>query len=180
MRPLDKDSAARAIDGLALEPGNRTLAQYWLSLWRGDALPPRAALSPAQMKRFLPLILLLDTVPEKSVTIRLAGTHYRKALGTELTGQDWIALAPPAYRAERLRIFSEIARGAVGVGHRHVPLTYDPDYVCEEIVLPFAADDDGSSPVLVHVNWRRESYAQARSVPQALGDPLDFRLCALA
>ncbi len=162
-----------------MEPDNRVLADHWLSLWTGDALPPRAKLDPRQIKPFLPNLLLFEVVPDKSVVIRLAGTRYRRALNTELTGQDWIALAPEHYRAERLRIISAIARGAIGVGHRRVPLTHGADYVCEEILLPFAPECGDTHPVLVHVNWKAEEFVQIRSTQKALGDPLDFRICAL-
>jgi len=177
---FNKDAAARTIAELGLEEANRTLAAHWLSLWRGDALPPRAALSPAKIKPFLPNMVMLDVVPEARVTVRLAGTAVTKALGLELTGQDWVALAPKSYRAERLRILSNVARGAIGTGHRRIPMALAGDYICEEILLPFAPEPSGAHPVLVHVNWKPQYMLRIESPGQAIGNPLDFRVVALA
>ncbi|HEY0105831.1 MAG TPA: PAS domain-containing protein, partial [Rhizomicrobium sp.] len=120
---FSKTDAERLAAGLEMREAHRALLDHWLSLWPGDALPSRALLSPAKLKYYLPSLLLFDTVPDRSVTIRLAGTRILRTLKTELTGQDWIALAPKSYRAERLRLFSRMARGAFGLGHRRIPLT---------------------------------------------------------
>lgn len=173
------DRAAQAIADTSLEAANRSLAEHWLSLWAGDEIPARKSLRPEKLRAFLPTVLLLDTVPGRSVTVRLAGTTFRRALDTELTGTDWIASAPPDYRETRLRIISQIARGAIGIGHRRVEMCGEDDYVCEEILLPFAADGDGPATVLVHVNWHPEHLSVVRSATQALGNPLDFAVLAL-
>ena len=107
-----KRAVENIIAGLDLEQSNRTLADHWLSLWEGDALPPRAKLNPAKLKSFLPGMLLFDVVPDRSITVRLAGTGYRYALQNDPTGTDWIAAAPESHRANRLKAFSTIARGA--------------------------------------------------------------------
>jgi hypothetical protein len=176
---FNKGAAARTIAGLGLEDANRALAEHWLSLWPGDALPPRAALSPAKLKPFLPNMVMLDVMPRARVTVRLAGTAVTTALGMELTGQDWVALAPQNYRAERLRILSKVARGAIGTGHRRIPMALAGDYTCEEILLPFAPEPSGAHPVLVHINWKPEYLLRIESPGQAIGNPLDFRVIAL-
>lgn len=176
---FNKSAARRMIAGLGLEEANRALAEHWLSLWPGDALPPRAALSPAKIKPFLPNMVMLEVVPQTRVTIRLAGTAVTKALGMELTGQDWVALAPKSYRAERLRILSTVARGAIGIGHRRIQMALAGDYTCEEILLPFAPEPSGAYPVLVHINWKPEYLLRIESPGQAIGNPVDFRMIAL-
>ncbi len=176
---VNKGAARRMLAGLGLEEANRALADHWLALWPGDALPPRAALSPAKIKPFLPNMVMLDVVPGARVTVRLAGTAVTKALGLELTGQDWLALAPRSYRAERLRILSKVARGAIGTGHRRIVMALAGDYTCEEILLPFAAEPSGAHPVLVHINWKPEYLLRIESPGQAIGMPLDFRVLAL-
>lgn len=177
---LSNRAAQELLAHLDLEAPNRALAEHWLALWDGDALPPRSRLDPRKIKSFLPHIMIFDAVPGRSVTVRLAGTRYSKALGTELTGVDWIAAAPAHYRAERLRIISQIARGAIGVGHRRVAMTDGNDYTCEEIVLPFAAEPGGTHPVLVHVDWRPQYLTQVQSPQQAMGVHWIFRCSASA
>jgi hypothetical protein len=154
-----KPSAERAQDVVAklkLEESNRALAENWLSLWDGDALPPRANFNPARMKPFLPNLIMFNVRPDVSVTVRLAGTAFHHFLDAELTGRDWIALAPESHRATRLKLFSTIARGALLVAHRRIEMTVGDDYISEEILLPFAPEANGTSPVIVHVNFKPE------------------------
>jgi PAS domain len=179
MTSFSKRDAERLVAGLILRPASRTLVEYWLSLWAGDALPRRETLRPARMKRYLPNVLLFDVVPEKSVTVRLAGTQIVHAIKTELTGRDWVAMAPPSYRAERLRVFTALARGAIGVGHRRIPTTFNQHYNSEEVLLPFAPEAGGVSPVMCHLDGDADRHAEVYPVSEAIGKPLNFGLHAL-
>lgn len=176
---FDRDFAESLLARVDLELANRALARHWLGWWKDGALPARTRLEPAKLKSFLPNLILFDVVPDRSVTVRLAGTLFRRALGTEITGKDWVAVAPAHYRAERLRIISQIARGAVGIGHRRIAMRGAEAYVCEEILLPFAAEACGTSPVLVHVDWHPQHLSVVESAEQALGDPIDFKVLPL-
>lgn len=179
VRAFDKRAAAETIEALALDPSNRAIAGRWLSLWPGDALPPRSAFHPAMLTPYLPNILMFNVVPQVSVTVRLAGTRYNHILGTELTGRDWIAAAPEHHRAVRLGLFSAIARGAVVMDHRRLAMSVGDAIVVEEILLPFAAEAGGVHPVLVHVNLKADQYLKISSVKEALSDPLDYKLVEL-
>jgi len=180
MSSFSKAHAQDVIAQLSLEESNRALADHWLSLWDGDALPPRAKFNPAKMKPFLANIIMFNVVPNRSVMVRLAGTGFRHFLDSELTGGDWIGLAPKSHRATRLKLFTSIARGAILVAHRLVAMTVGADYISEEILLPFAPDASGSTPVLVHVNFKPEHFLKIKSMAQVTGDPLDFQLVPLA
>ena len=39
---LSRQAAQELVTHTALEAPNKALAEHWLSLWNGDALPPRA------------------------------------------------------------------------------------------------------------------------------------------
>lgn len=171
-----KRAVENIIAGLDLEQSNRTLADHWLSLWEGDALPPRAKLNPAKLKSFLPGMLLFDVVPDRSITVRLAGTGYRYALQKDPTGTDWIAAAPESHRANRLKAFSTIARGAVLIAHRRIGMLAGEDYISEEILLPFAPDASGVVTVMARVNFGEREFQRIRSVPQVTGEPLDVKI----
>jgi hypothetical protein len=179
MHAPNKRAADDAVAQLELESSNAALASHWLSLWRGDELPRRAAFRPAALKPYLSSILLFDVVPDASVTVRLAGTGYRHILGAELTGQDWIAAAPQDHRAMRLGLFSTVARGAIVMAHRRIAMTVGDDYRSEEILLPFAREASGAHPVLVHVNFKPQQFLQIRSIKQVTGDPLDWKMLPL-
>jgi hypothetical protein len=179
-RGFDRARAREIIARLKLEATNRAVADYWLSLWEGDALPPRTKFNPARIKQFLRGLVLFDVVPDEGVTIRLAGTGFAFLLGTELTGKDWIAMAPEGYRAERLRIFSVIARGAVGVGHRRIDLYEGTNFLSEEILLPFAAAPGANNQqVLTRLNWPDNYFIKIKSAEQAAGIPLSFETIPL-
>ena len=171
-----RSAVERIVAGLNLEESNRVLAEHWLSLWDGNALPPRARFNPAKLKSYLPSILMFDVVPDRSVKVRLAGTGYRYVLERDPTGEDWIAAAPQSHRDTRLRSFSAIARGAVLVAHRRVAMLHDGQHVSEEILLPFAPDAHGVVTVLGRVNFKADEFRHIRSAPQILGDPLDVIL----
>ncbi len=176
---FSKTDAERLAAGLEMREAHRALLDHWLSLWPGDALPSRALLSPAKLKYYLPSLLLFDTVPDRSVTIRLAGTRILRTLKTELTGPGWIALGPKSSRAERLRLFSRMARGAFGLGHRRIPLTFGQHYISEELILPFAEEPSGITPLLCHLDGDADPHVEIHPIDEALGVPLDFKLVPL-
>ena len=179
MKHFNKRAAAQLLARLNIQDVSRELVEHWLSLWQGDALPPRAAFNPSRFKAYLPSIILFNVVPDVSVHVRLAGTRYQHFLGTELTGRDWIAAAPDSYKPVRLKAFSDVARGAVVLDHRLLAMDLGANVVAEEIVLPFAPDPDGVSQVMAHVNVTMDQFLKIASVQQALGDPIDLTMILL-
>jgi hypothetical protein len=181
MQIFDRGAALRIVSDLELAPSNRKFIEYWLSLWSGNALPERNAIKPADLKPLLSNLIMFDVVPSKSVTVRLAGTNFNFTLGTELTGEDWIAAAPPDYRGERLRVFTDIASGAIGRGLRRIDMKSGESETSEEVLLPFRAEADGSAQLVVcHVDWRPvQEFARIASREQAYGEPLAFETIQL-
>ncbi|MGD0193161.1 MAG: PAS domain-containing protein [Rhizomicrobium sp.] len=181
MQFFDRSAALSILSDLELSPSNRRLVQYWLSLWSGNALPERHAVKPADLKPLLSNLIMFDVAPARSVKVRLAGTNFNFILGTELTGEDWIELAPPDYRRERLRVFTDIASGAIGRGIRKIDMKTGDSETSEELLLPFRAEADGSPQlVLCHVDWRpQQEFARIVSREQALGEPLAFETIQL-
>lgn len=179
MSGFDRQAAERAIEALHLAPSNGELAARWLALWQGGALPPREAFRPAHFKTFLPTVILLNIVPDVSVTVRLAGTRYAHILGQEVTGMDWLAAASQDHRATRLAVYSKVARGAILFSHRRLHTTDGEDYISEEIVLPFAPDAHGVTPVLAHANVPVDRYMKIKAAAQAMSEPVDYKLVPL-
>jgi hypothetical protein len=100
-------------------------------------------------------------------------------LDAELTGRDWIAMAPPAHRAIRLRNLSAVARGAVLVTHRRAAMVAGDDCSNEEIALPFAPEDSGVHPIMVHVDWRLDHLTKMTAITQIEHEALDFKIVPL-
>jgi hypothetical protein len=173
---FDKAHAMQAISGLGLQPTNAAIAAHWLSVWNGGALPRRSALSPARMKQYLPRLMLFEVRPGRSVTVKLAGTLFKRMLGVELTGVDWLAAAPDDYREERLQSFDEVAAGALYVGHRELEMTFGPPVRSQELLLPFLPDTpDAAHTVLCHVDWPGDGPVnQVKMTPATTGRPFDI------
>ena len=176
MASFSKAAVADIIAGLNLEESNRVFAAHWLSLWDGDMLPSSRKFNPSGLKTFLPGLLKFEVVPDRRVTVRLAGTGYAYVFKTDPTGSDWIEAAPVTHRANRLKVFSAIARGAILVAHRRVGMLSSEDFVSEEVFVPFAPDPGGAVPVLGRVNFTPSQFVRIRSIAQVTGDPLDHAL----
>jgi len=181
MYRIDGAAVCRILADLDLAPANRQLANYWLSLCDDGQIPARSMIRPGALRSLLPNLILFDVVPDRSVTVRLAGTTFRAVLGIDLTGKDWIALAPENYRSRRLAIFSEIAAGALGRGIRHVEMDWPNDYSCEEFMLPFRAEpDETAAAVICHVDWKlKGDFTPIKSRSQAMGAALAFETIPL-
>jgi hypothetical protein len=154
--PLAKIDARQILSQIDFSPRCRQIADYWLSIWDGDLLPGRSCINPASIKPLLPGVIIFEVVPGMSVTVGLSGTDFQSALKCELTAADWLNRTPLKGRAKRLRIFSQIARGAIGFNRWC--FTHDVQGVgvaiCEKLLLPLRPDgDDAAICVLGFVDW---------------------------
>jgi len=69
-------------------PEQRQLFDYWRSKCGGRRMASRADIAPAEIKRLLPYVTLIDIVAEAKprFRVRLAGTQLREFFGREITG----------------------------------------------------------------------------------------------
>ncbi len=92
---------------------------YWASLRRGASLPARVDLHPANMKRLLPTVSLIDVVKEpRDYRLRLAGTGLYGVYGREITGRllgDVYNTAAADYWRKELDKVVDERRPGVGV-----------------------------------------------------------------
>lgn len=156
---LNKAAAQQCFDAEPSGPNGQRVANYWLSLWRGDELPLRADFKPRDIADQLPSIGIFDVIPDKSVRCRLFGSILAQGIGRDITGEDWLALTPESQRVARLERFSTVARGAIGRGLRTSIRESGEQQFSEELLLPFGdVAGDGTRQVLVHVAWRPTAY----------------------
>ena len=152
---FDRHIAEEAFAVLPLVETNRQLADYWLSLWDGDALPVRKSFSPGAVRGHLPGLMIQEVKPGASLIVRLCGTAISQAFGRDLTGCDLIALSPPETRAERLERNSKVAEGAVGLATRRRENRLGVAVESQELHLPLGdVTEDGARLVLLHTSWR--------------------------
>lgn len=93
---------------------------YWASLRRGASLPARVDLHPANMKRLLPTVSLIDVVKgePRDYRLRLAGTGLYGVYGREITGrklEDVYNTAAGDYWRKELDKVVDERRPGVGV-----------------------------------------------------------------
>ena len=152
---MDPDVIRRKLKALRIDPVNRQMVEYWLSLSENGERPRREAFDPTDVSELLRGCGLFDVKPGESVHCRIAGMVLKLIFGANVVGQDWLEITPARHRAQRLARYSAVAQGAIGVGRRlAVAEGRDPVRI-EEVMLPFDRNrEDGMCPVLVHTDWR--------------------------
>lgn len=120
----------------------RELYAYW-NAKRGDSFaPPRSAIDPAEIRRLLPLILLLDVIgTPPRFRVRLAGTKVVEAYGREITGfhideldldkMDHVVLA---------NLVEVVEKGCPSLAHREYTRNDGRHMKYERLVLPLSSD----------------------------------------
>lgn len=178
---LCRAAAQRCFDSEPPGPNGLRVANYWLSLWRGNDLPLRADFKPRDVADQLPSIGIFDVIPDKSVRCRLFGSMLTQGIGRDLTGEDWLALTPEPQRATRLERFSAVACGAIGRGIRLTNRESGERQFSEEMLLPFGdVAEDGTRQVLVHIAWRQSAYDPTLTTLASAGNlAIEFRLTSL-
>jgi hypothetical protein len=67
----------------------RQMYSYWRSKFEGDLLPRRSAIDPAEIKRFLPQLTIVEVVSdERRYVYRLVGTMEVEIRGRDPTGKS--------------------------------------------------------------------------------------------
>jgi hypothetical protein len=92
---------------------------YWASLRKGGRLPGRADIHPAQFKRHLPTVSLIDVRSDtRDYRLRLAGTGLYGVYGREITGRNldeiYNSTAADYWRVELDKVVND-RRPGVGV-----------------------------------------------------------------
>ena len=154
LQKITKDTAESAIEKLSLGEKNTAFVGYWLSLWRGDELPRFETFDMARLPALAPMMVLFDVVPERSVIVRSAGSEVCRAVGRQLAGLDWIAYAAARNQKLRMQNMSEVANGSVLLARRPFSLATGTPRANEELVLPFAPNADGVTPVVACTDWK--------------------------
>lgn len=173
--------ASAALAALPLEPGNRRLVDYWLSLWEDNALPQRRSFIPSRVPDLLPGIMIEEIKPGAYVRVRLSGTAINQAFGMDVTGRDLLELSPPSHREGRRRRNESIASGAAALSVRRMTTRLGAATIGQEVQLPFRdVTEDGACLALLHTSWR-PSNAQpgVAEVHDILDPPLEHRVIPL-
>ena len=123
----------------------RALYDYWRARHRGGRLPARGDIDPADLRRLLPRLALIDVLREGddlAFRYRLTGTEIVNRAGRDPTGKRFDEL----YRGDYLQTANTTYRQVVDTGRPHTsdrvyPLVPGREYMSyDRLLLPLAAD----------------------------------------
>jgi hypothetical protein len=125
-------------------PEIKSIFQYWRSIQPATGLAGRQHLDPADIKRLLPGVWLLDVQHEPfRLRYRLVGTRVGYVIGREVTGL-WLDEAHPdaAEKPSYFDRYRTVAETAVPSWRRGRPrLWVHQDFaIIENLLMPLAAD----------------------------------------
>lgn len=152
---------ARTADQLAgCHPSLLTLHEYWRARRGNRAMPARTDIDPIDMKSLLPVLILIDVVPDaRRYVYRLVGTHEVEMRGADPTGKP----VEEAYYGESaedtLYYLDRVVRERQPILYRG---TYQPlrTRIQREDVLFLPLSQDGKTVnmvmVLGHTDWVKE------------------------
>lgn len=130
----------------------RAVVAYWREKCGGRSMPSRAEIDPADLKPYLPCIMLVDVVRDaRRFVYRLVGTHEVAGRGYDPTGRSVI----DAFYAESLE--AGLATYEYVVRERR-PFCFRDPYLTEDnwreeedtVYLPLSSDGETVDKVLVY------------------------------
>jgi len=151
--PYDKAAVRAAVDLMGLAPRSLQFVQCWLDSWNGGDLPAAGSFPDARAQSLSPLVMITLLTPGVAAPVTFMGADLVRFTGLDLTGMDWINLAPPELRGERLRRADAIGAGALLRTTREVMLSSQEPYFFETVSVPLCADGDGRVPLVHFADW---------------------------
>jgi hypothetical protein len=138
----------------------RKLYDYWSAKRGGRAMPRRADIDPADVKRYLPMMMLVDvTADERRFVYRLVGTGEVANRGGDPTGKSVQEAFFGGSVEEALACYEYVVRN-------RAPFCYRGDYAAPDgrietddiLYLPLSENGDSVNMILVYSH----SYAYKR------------------
>lgn len=149
----DKAAVRAAVDLMGLAPRGLQFVELWLDQWSGAELPGASGFPGPHAEQFQPLIMITLLRPGVGAPVTYMGQALVRAIGMNLTGMDWIGLAPPELRGERMRRANAIAAGALLRTTREVVLDSQAPYFFETISVPLRPNAEGRVPLVHFADW---------------------------
>ncbi len=149
----DKTAVQAAADFMGLAPRCQKFIELWLAGWTGKDLPQPGSFPGAGAQDLEPLIMITLLESGAGARVTFMGETLKRVVGVDLTGMDWINLAPPELRRERLRRANTVGAGAVLRTTRQVMLNSRKPYFFETVSVPLGPDADGRVPLVHFADW---------------------------
>jgi hypothetical protein len=149
----DKAAVRAAVDHMGLAPRSQLFVQLWLEGWTGKDLPQAGSFPCAREQELESLIMVTLLEPGVSAQVTYMGQTLQRAAGLDVTGMDWISLAPPELRGERMRRANAIGAGAILRTTRQVAMDSRTPYFFECVSVPLHPDAEGRVPLVHFADW---------------------------
>ena len=149
----DKAAVRGAVDLMGLAPRSLQFVEQWLDSWDDTELPDANAFPGGRMESLEPLMMITLLTPGVAAPVTRMGQALVRVTGLDLTGMDWIGLAPPEFRGERMRRANAIGAGAILRTTREVVLDSQAPYFFETISVPLRPDQHGRVTLVHFADW---------------------------
>ena len=151
-------------------PEFQFLYRYWRSKHRGDDLPARAAIHPAEFTKLLPRIYLVDVLrdgePPLKFRYRLCGSEHLMINGKEITGMELADAMAPQYVDAIRAVYSFVAEtGKPHVARSFAAIEGRQHVVYDRLLLPLASDGHTVDMMLGYLHPVTLSAAPVASQP---------------
>lgn len=149
----DKAAVRAAVDLMGLAPRSQQFIDQWLESWNGNDLPLPGSFPGRRAESLQSLVMITLLAPGVSAPVTYMGQALVHATGLDLTGMDWIGLAAPEQRVERMRRAGAVGAGAILRTTREVVLNSQEPYFFETISVPLRPDAEGRVPLVHFADW---------------------------
>lgn len=146
---LGPQAAVSAVDyevseaDVPLHPKNLFLLDYWRSKMTGDGFVPRASIDPAELKKVLGGVFIVEPVDQgKDLLYRLVGSQNERRLGMRYMGRRFTECYSPDMAADQIAFHNRIFQSGTPAFLRGRLLGIDLEYVqFEASYLPIMRHD---------------------------------------
>jgi hypothetical protein len=139
----------------------QAMYDYWLGKRGGRTMPARADIEPAEIKKLLPMMVLVDvTADARRFVYRLVGTQEVAERGVDPTGKSVAEAFFGGSLEETLSCYDYVVRNRAPFCYRDLYAASDGQIQNDDIVyLPLSEDGANVNMVLVFTHcrnsWRR-------------------------
>jgi len=153
--------AAWSPDQLAgSHPSLQRLYQYWAAQRGNRSMPARSDIDPIDLKTLLPLLILIDVVPDpRRYVYRLVGTREVDMRGTDPTGRPIEEGYYGESAADTTYYLDRVVRTRQPVLYRGTYQPLSTRTQCEDVLfLPLSRDGEAVNMIMVlgHTDWVKD------------------------
>lgn len=141
--PHNKEATQQLLVSLGLAPGSQQFADQWLSAWDGSDLPDDDGFDKALDSGIRRFTVFSEYNPRGGIPMRYVGEEIKRLARADLTGLDYVDIAPPETRGERMRrVLAAVSGAIIRITHQLTLKTGGEQFV-ETVSVPLREREDG-------------------------------------